>query len=134
MKIMKNMEAKVNIISKAKKNVFEKTDKCVKELKERKEELVKRIDKMVDQAERQRNEMNDQTEKEVSTVTEEIKRLSNILQNLENGSKISPETLADHHEAVGGIMANNTTTLAKGASSIQFLEWVHIQPKRCWDV
>ena len=106
-KIMKNMEAKVNIISKAKKNVLEKTDKCVKELKDTKEEIVKRIDEMVDQAERQRNEINDQTEKEVSMVTEEIKRLSNILQNLQNGSKISPETLADHHKAVDGIMKNS---------------------------
>ena len=52
--VRKNLEAKLEMISKVAEDVDKKTDSCVKEVKKTGEEVAKRIANMIEEAERQR--------------------------------------------------------------------------------
>ena len=118
--IKKNMEAKVEMISKAKRDVFEKTDRCMKELKKTKDELygcIEQIDKMLEETESHSNETNLLADIKLSGMRTNIAHLNNILIN--SGDGTGYETIMNHRETVKRIVENNKENLS-GSRSFPF--------------
>ena len=111
--IKKNMEAKVEMISNAKKDVFEKTYRCMKELKKTKDELfgcIRHIDKMLEETEIQSNETNLLADIELSGMRANIELLNSILENSEDGTDY--ETIMNYRETVKRIVESNKVNLS----------------------
>ena len=109
-KIMKNMEAKVEMISKAGKDICDKTDLCVKEVEKTKRKVNQYLDNIIEEAENQKKETNKHVREDVSAMREEIKRLGQIQQDLGPENKNSPEVIKKMQETVGGIIENEKNT------------------------
>ena len=77
-----DLESKVEIISKAKKDIAEKSDSCVNKLRKNKEDFVKCFDNMIEKAGMQRLKSFRQANEEITGLKEEIKRLTGIQENL----------------------------------------------------
>ena len=77
-----DLESKVEIISKAKKDIAEKSDSCVNKLRKNKEDFVKCFDNMIEKSGMLRLKSFRQANEEITGLKEEIKRLTEIQENL----------------------------------------------------
>ena len=112
MKIKMNLEAKVNIILTAKKDITERTNTVVADLKKTKEEIVSRIDNMIKEVESQNRLENMHIDDEVSVMNSNIELLSGIQQNIEDEEDMSYEEIMNHRDTVAGINEHNTENLS----------------------
>ena len=119
--ILNNLEAKVEMISKAKKDVFEKTDKCMNELNKTKhvllECIITQFDIMIEETQLLRDETNLLADRELSAMRANIELLSSNLENSEGCTDY--EKMKNYHETVKRIIENNRENLS-GARSFQF--------------
>ena len=131
MKIKMNLEAKVKIISTAKKDITEKTNSVILDLKKTKEEIVSRIDKMINEAEGQNRIENIHIDDEVLAMNSNIELLSSIQQNINADEDISYEGIMNHRDTVAGVSEHNTENLS-GVRSFGYP--VYLVDKSCADV
>ena len=118
-KIKMNLEAKVNIISTAKKDIRERTNSVIADLKKTKEEIVSRIDKMISEAEGQNRLENIHIDNEVSAMNANIELLSSIQKNIEDEEDMTYDGIMSHRDTLTGISEHNT----KNLSGIRFFEY-----------
>ena len=115
------MEAKMETISKVKKDVFEKTDKCMNELNKTKhallEWIIRQFDRMTEGTQRLRNETNLFADRELSAIRANIELLSSSLENSEGYTDY--EKMKNYHETVKEIIENIKENLS-GVRSFQF--------------
>ena len=119
MKIKMNLEAKVNIISTAKKDITERTNAVIADLKKKKEAIVSRIDKIISEAEGQNRLENIHIDDELSAMNSNIELLSSIQQNIEDEEDMSYEGIMSHRDTVTGVSEHNTKNLS-GARSFRY--------------
>ena len=113
------LEERLKLLAEAGKNVADKTDKFVNDLKKTKDDFIRCFDKLIGKAECKGNETKSQTDEEVSAITTSIEILNNIQENLESPDVADHETVKNYHETVGVIMENNKKILS-GARSFKF--------------
>ena len=112
--IRKNLEAKVEMISKVAKDIAEKTDSCVKKLKI----IEEHVAKMIEEAERQGKETTHQAEKELSAMKANIEHFRSIQDDIADDTT-DYETIRQHRETVRQIIDNNQANLT-GRRCYQF--------------
>ena len=112
--VRKNLEAKVEMISKATEDVAEKTDLCVKELTK----IEKQVVKMKEEAERQRKEATEQAKNELSAMKANIEHLRSIQDDIADYAA-DYNTIRQHRETVRQIIDNNQANLT-GRKCYQF--------------
>ena len=112
--VRKNLEAKVEMISKATGDVAEKTDLCVKELTK----IEKQVVKMKEEAERQRKEATEQAKNELSAMKANIEDLRSIQDDIADYAA-DYNTIRQHRETVQQIIDNNQANLT-GRRCYQF--------------
>ena len=113
------LEERLKLLAEAGKNVADKTDKFVNDLKTTKDEFIRCFDKLIGKAECKGNETKSQTDKEVSAITTSIGILNNIQENLESPDVADHETIKNYRETVGAIIENNKKNFS-GARSFKF--------------
>ena len=118
-KIKMNLESKVKIISTAKKDITEKRNTVVADLKKKKEEIVSRIDMMIKEAEGQNRVENIHIDDELSAMNSNIELLSSIQQNIEDEEDMSYEGIMNHRDTVAGISEHNSKNLS-GVRSFEY--------------
>ena len=107
-KIKKNLEAKVKIISTAKKDIVDRTNAVVADLKK----IISRIDKMINDVEGQIRLEKIHIDDELSAINSNIDLLSSIQQNIEDEEDISYEGIMNHRDTVAGVSEHNTENLS----------------------
>ena len=112
--VRKNLEAKVEMISKATEDVAEKTDLCVKELTK----IEKQVVKMKEEAERQRKEATEQAKNELSAMKANIEHLRSIQDDIADYAA-DYNTIRQHRETVRQSIDNNQANLT-GRRCYQF--------------
>ena len=116
--IKKNLEVKLEMISKVAEDVDKNTDSCVKELKKTGEEVAKRIANMREEVERQRKKTTEQAKNELSAMKENIECLRSIQDDIADYAA-DYNTIRQHRETVRQIIDNNQANLT-GRRCYQF--------------
>ena len=106
-KILSNLGAKLNILSVAKRDIQEKANAAVEQMKKKKEEIDKVFDKMMKEAERQNKLDETQINNEISAINSNMELLSCLEQNMETEEEVSYEEIKNNQETVRGIIENN---------------------------
>ena len=112
LKIKMNLEAKVKIITTAKKDITERTNSVIANLKKTKEEIVSRIDMMINEAEGQNRLENIHIDDELSAMNSNIELLTSIQKNIEDEEEMSYEGIMNHRDTVVGISEHNNENLS----------------------
>ena len=116
--IRKNLEEKLEMISKVVEDVDKKTDSCVKELKKTGEEVAKRIANMIEEAERQRKKTTERAKNELSAMKANIEHLLSIQHDIADYAT-DYNAIRQHRETVRQIIDNNQANLT-GRRCYQF--------------
>ena len=111
-KIKMNLKAKVKIISTTKKDITERSNAVIADLKKTKEEIVSRVDKMINEAEGQNRLENIHIDDELSAMNSNIELLSSIQQNIEDEEDMSYEGIMNHRDTVAVVSEHNTENLS----------------------
>ena len=107
--VRKNLEAKVEMISKVTKDVAEKTDSCVSKLKI----IEEYVAKMIEEAERQGKKTAEQAKNELSAMKENIECLRSIQDDIADYAT-DYNTIRQHRETLRQIIDNNQANLTGG--------------------
>ena len=111
-KIKVNFEAKLKIISTAKKDITNKTKAVIAELMKTKEEINLHIDKMIKESEEQNSLGNMHIDNEVSAINSNFDLLSSIQQNIESEEDMNYEEIMNNRETLIGISEYNDKNLS----------------------
>ena len=118
-KIRENLEAKMEIFSTAKKDITERRNVVVTQLKKTRQEIISRIDRMIKEAEGENKVENVHIDDEISAVKSNLDLLSTIQQNIESEENMTYEEIMNNRETVIGISEHNTKNLS-GVRSFEY--------------
>ena len=118
-KIRNNLEAKVEIISASKKDITERRNVALSELKKIKEEIVSWIDRLIKEAEGENRLKSTHIDDDLSAMKSNLDLLSSIQQNIESEEDMSYEEIMNHRDTVIGISEHNTKNLS-GVRSFEY--------------
>ena len=113
LKIIKwNLEAKIEMISDAKKYIGKETRSIVEEVRKRKEEFNRYFDQMIKEAEGQNRLENIHIDDELSAMKSNLDLLSSLQQSAESEEVMSYEEIMNNQETVRGITEHNSKNLS----------------------
>ena len=119
MKTDTNLETVVEILSKAKKNIGERTQSVIDKIKKKKEEFDRHFENIIKEAEVKNQLQNKQIDDEVSAMNSNIELLRSLTQNIENEEEISHEEIMNSQETLRGIIENFNVNLS-GERSFEY--------------
>ena len=113
------LETRLRLNSKTNKDVTDKTDKYVKDLRKTKKDFNRCFNRLIEEVESKANETKTQLYKEIEVMKSNIMDLKSIEENLEAEDATNPGTITNYRETVGEIIENNKPNIS-GVKSFKF--------------
>ena len=101
-KIKWNLEAKVEMISDARKHIGNRTTVVIEEINKKKEEFDRYFEKMITEAEGQNRQSNMLIDNEISAMNSNLDLLRSLQQRMENDEVMSYEEIMNNQDTVWG--------------------------------
>ena len=111
-KIKWNLEAKLEMISEARKDIGNRTRVIIEEINGKKDEFNRHFEKMVKEAEGQNRQAHMLIDNEVSAMSSNLDLLRSLQQRVENDEVMRYEEIMNNQETVRGITENNSKNLS----------------------
>ena len=102
-----NLEAKLSILSVAKRDIQEKANAAIEEIKKEKEEIIKICDKMIKEVEGQIKQDAMHIDNEISAINSNVELLSCLEQNIDTEEEVNYEEIRNNQETMKEIVENN---------------------------
>ena len=115
-----NLATGVEMMSQAKKNIEERTQSVIEEIKEKKQEFDSHFEKLIKDVEEKNKLQNMLIGVEISAMSSNIELLRSLRQNIQNEDEISHEEFMSNQETVREIIENINANLSSGDRSIEY--------------
>ena len=115
-----NLATRVEMMSQAKKNIEERTQSVIEEIKEKKQEFDSHFEKLIKDVEEKNKLQNMLIGVEISAMNSNIELLRSLRQNIQNEEEISHEEFMSNQETVREIIENINANLSSGDRSFEY--------------